>query len=52
MAIDQATRILICARTFDMREELAEQVEVQAGSYLGYPSIASHVATRFQVWIL
>ena len=41
-----------CAGAFDVREELVEQGEVLTGAYLDHPSIASHVADGFQVWIL
>lgn len=41
-----------CAGAFDVREELVEQGEVLTGAYMDHPSIASHVADGFQVWIL
>ena len=41
-----------CAGAFDVREELSEAGEALTGSYMDHPSVASHVADGFQVWIL
>lgn len=41
-----------CAGAFDVREELVGQGEALTGACLDHPSIASHVADGFQVWML
>lgn len=41
-----------CAGAFDVRDELTEQGEALTGAYMDHPSIASHVADGFHVWIL
>lgn len=41
-----------CAGAFDVRQELIDLGETLSGAYLDHPSIASHVADGFQVWIL
>ena len=41
-----------CAGAFDVKAELIEAGEALAGAYMDHPSLASHVAEGFAVWIL
>lgn len=41
-----------CAGAFDVRNDLTTAGEALSGQYLDHPSLATHVADGFQVWIL
>lgn len=41
-----------CAGAFDVKDDLLEAGEALAGSYMDHPSLATHVADGFSVWIL
>jgi hypothetical protein len=41
-----------CSGAFDVKSDLIEAGEALAGAYMDHPSLATHVAEGFAVWIL